>query len=163
METNQNRTIRYLQDLHAAELVTDDVLDKLADDAEAVTTIRVAAGNCAKECERRRETLAARLSLLGGQASGMKDFTNSALGVLSDIYNAGHDRTDKVTMDAIKAHAALHMIHASYAALHVYATSAGDSETADFALKYRDEAMKSAETLIPGIEASARSVNAVPA
>lgn len=161
MESTQNRTIRYLQDVHAAEKLTEDLLDKLADDDEAVPEMRSIAGDGAKECVRRRETVAARLHALGGQPSGMKDWTNSAMGVMSDIANAGHDRADKITMDAIKSHAALHMLHASYAALGAFAKMVNDSDTVEIAEKHSHEAMSSAETLIPAIEASAKSVFAL--
>lgn len=158
MESTLNRTIRYLQDVHAAEKLTEDLLDKLADDDEAVPEMRSIAGDGARGCERRRETIAARLQVLGSQPSGMKDWTNSVMGVASDIANAGHDRADKITMDAIKSHAALHMLHASYAALGSYSKLVSDAETEVIAGKHSHEAMSSAETLIPAIEASARSV-----
>lgn len=161
METTQNRTIRYLQDVHAAEKLTEDLLDKLADDDEAVPEMRSIAGDASRECVKRRETVAARLQVLGGQPSGIKDWTNSVMGVMSDVANAGHDRGDKITMDAIKSHAALHMIHASYAALAAFAKLVNDPDTEAIASKHSHEAMDSANTLIPAIEASARSVYAL--
>lgn len=156
-----NRTIRYLQDVHAAEKVTEDILDKLADDGEAVAEIRLVAGEGVRECLKRRETIAARLAALGGQASGAKDFANSTMGVLSDIYNAGHDRNDKITMDAIKAHSALHLLHGSYNALDAFTTLVNDPETSSIAATHANEAMMSAERLIPAIRSSAKSVLAV--
>lgn len=161
MESTQNRTIRYLQDVHAAEKLTEDLLDKLADDDEAVPEMRSIAGEAATACVKRRETVSARLLVLGSQPSGMKDWTNSVMGVASDIANAGHDRADKITMDAIKSHAALHMLHASYAALGSFAKLVNDAETQEIAGKHSHEAMLSADTLIPAIEASARSVLAL--
>jgi ferritin-like metal-binding protein YciE len=163
METTLNRTIRYLQDVHAAEKVTEDLLDKLSGDGEAVPEIRLVAGEGATECEKRRETVGARIQALGGQTSGLKDWTNSAMGVLSDIFNSGHDRTDKITMDAIKAHAALHMLHASYSALASFAGYVNDAETASIAERYSRESMMAAERLIPAIDASAKSVMFVAA
>ncbi len=161
METTQNRTIRYLQDVHAAEKLTEDLLDKLADDDEAVPEMRSIAGDASRECVKRRETLAARLLSLGGQPSGIKDWTNSFMGVVSDVANAGHDRGDKITMDAIKSHAALHMIHASYAALAAFAKVVNDLDTETIASKHSHGAIDSANALIPAIEASARSVYAL--
>lgn len=161
MENVRDQTIRYLQDLHAAEKVTEDILDKLADDAEAISSLRVVAGESVLECVNRRETIAARVAALGGSISSMKDFANSTLGVLSDIYNAGHSRADKITMDAIKAHAALHLLHASYCALNVFTQQSGDSDTAEIASRYLTESTTSAERLIPAIEASARATAGV--
>lgn len=161
MESTLNRTIRYLQDVHAAEKLTEDLLDKLAEDDEAVSEMRVIAGDAAKASLKRRETIAARLTALGSQPSGMKDWTNSFMGVMSDVANAGHDRADKITMDAIKSHAALHMLHASYAALASFSTMVNDTDTEHIARTYSHEAMESGNTLIPAIEASAKSVFAI--
>lgn len=161
MESTLNRTIRYLQDVHAAEKVTEDILDKLADDGEAVEEMRLVSGEGARETASRRETVAARLTALGGQPSGVKDFANSTMGVLTDMFNAGHDRNDKITMDAIKAHSALHMLHGSYSALEAFATLVNDPETASIATTHANEAMLAAERLIPAIKASAKSVLAV--
>jgi ferritin-like metal-binding protein YciE len=162
MEAIRDRTIRYLQDLHAAEKMTLDILDKLADDAEAVSGLRLTAGEAAKECSNWMQTISARVQTLGGNLSGMKDFANSALGVLSDIFNSGHDRADKITMDAIKAHAALHLVHGSCCALKSYAGSTGDPETTAIAERHCTESKNAAERLISGIEASAVQSIAMP-
>jgi hypothetical protein len=161
MESTLNRTIRYLQDVHAAEKLAEDLLDNLASDKEAVPEITLASAVAAKECVARRETISARLQALGGQTSGMKDLANSVAGVIGDIANAGHDRNDKITMDAIKSHGALHVLHASYMALGSFAKLVNDAETETIAAQHGEQAMKAAESLIPAIEASARSVYAV--
>lgn len=163
METTLDRTIRYLQDVHAAEKLVEDITDKLADDEDAVAEVRLVAGEATRECERRRESVAARIQTLGGQISGMKDWTNSAIGVLSDIFNSAHDRPDKITMDAIKAHAALHMLHASYTALGSFGNYVNDVDTAIIAERHANEAMMAAERFLPAISASARSIQFVPA
>ena len=61
-------------------------------------------------------------------------------------------------MDAIKIHAALHALHASYIALHSYAGFVNDTETEEIASRYANEAMLAADRMIPAIAASARSM-----
>lgn len=163
MESTKAQTIRYLQDLHAAEKLTEDILDKLADDAEAVATVRTVAAEGVRESTMRRETLEARVRSLDGNLSSLKDFANSTMGVLSDIFNSGHNRADKITMDTIKAHAALHMLHGSYCALSEFATAVNDPDTQQIAERYMEEAMASADRLMPAIRASARAAVSIPA
>lgn len=158
MESPTHKTIRYLQDLHAAEKVTEDILDKLADDAEAASEVRVSAAECARECQHRQESISARIKVLGSERSALKDFANSAMGIVSDIFNSGHDRTDLITMDTIKAHSAIHLVHGSYCALEAFCEMLGDRETAGLANLYRKETELAAARLVPAIEASARRV-----
>jgi hypothetical protein len=162
METTIDREIRYLQDIHAAEKLAGDLLDKLADDDDAIPELKLVCGEAARECDKRRATIIARVTVLGGQISGLKDFTNSVVGLVSDIWNSAHDREDKITMDAIKIHAALHVVHASYVALHSYAGFVNDNETEAIAGPYAEEAMRAAERMIPAIGASARSMVFIP-
>ncbi|MCC7231011.1 MAG: DUF892 family protein [Fimbriimonadaceae bacterium] len=159
METLKERTVRYMKDIHAAEKGLLDLLDNLARDADAPGELILICRDAVLDSEHRQAVLADRLKEMGSQPSGIKDFTNSAIGLVVDAMNAGHCREDKRTMDVIKAHAGCHLLHGTYSALEAYASWVNDDATATMAHLHRKETEDTASKLLPGIQACARWVS----
>lgn len=158
METLKERTVRYLKDIHAAEKGLLDLLDNLAKDADAPGELSLICKDAFLDSEHRQTVLADRLKEMGSQPSGIKNFANSAIGLVVDSVNAGHSRDDKRTMDVIKAHAGCHLLHGSYSALEAFASWVNDDATATMAHLHRKETEEAAGKLLPGIQTCARWV-----
>ncbi len=89
-ETSQDRVIRYLTDLHAAEVGGLKSLQTLA--AEATNSdLKSAATTHISESQSQADRLEARITALGGKVSGSKDVVNSIVSLGSAVLNIFHD------------------------------------------------------------------------
>ncbi len=151
MENSNEKTIRYLKDLHAAEAGTADIFEGLSRDDDLEPALRQQASQYFQQTKAQASAIEQRLHALGADNSGAKDFVNSLLSKASDLLNIGHDDEDKLTQDLIKAFAATNLHIGAYESLRAYTTTIGDNETAQFALQGRRQDEQVAKGLLQAI------------
>ena len=135
MENSNEKTVRYLKDLHAAEAGTADIFEGLSKDNDLEASLRQQAAGFHQTTRDQAQAIEQRLHALGADNSGAKDFMNNLLSKASDILNIGHDDEDKLTQDLIKAFAATHLHMGAYESLRAYASTIGDQESVQLAIR----------------------------
>jgi ferritin-like metal-binding protein YciE len=156
MEDTRDRTIRYLQDLHAAEKGAEDALEGLTRDDDTPGEVRTMASEALQNTRSRVNAIDRRITELGGDTSGMKDWGNTAMAKISDLFGSAHDDEDKLTQDLIKSHAGAHLIHGSYRALCSFCEATGDAQTLQLAQTNAMQVKTYAETALTAVDAAAR-------
>lgn len=156
METNDEKIKRYLQDLHAAECGTEQLVLMHAGNQRAPESVRNLCGAMVMQCRVRQHNIELRLNQTGGGISVSKDWMDTVAWQLSSLWNAAHDNVERMTMDLVKAHAGSHLLQGSYCALNAFADSVGDIETKELASKCMKECHEMAEGMIPLIDRIAR-------
>lgn len=151
MENSNEKTVRYLKDLHAAEAGTADIFEGLSKDDDLEPALRQQASQFYQQTKAQASAIEQRLHALGADNSGAKDFVNNLLSKASDLLNIGHDDEDKLTQDLIKAFAATNLHVGAYESLRAYATTIGDTETANFATQGRQQDEQVAKALLQAI------------
>lgn len=149
-EDVKHRTIRYLQDAHAAENGVDEVLKGFIDDTDdqglkALFTEEAAA------CRNQAQRIEARIRALGGDVSGAKGFMNSIFAKASEILHGAHDEYDKNTQNLIKAYTTFAGQRGMYESLIAWGTAIGDSETTQLGQQLKTEEEGFAERTFPHI------------
>jgi len=139
MENTNEKAIRYLKDLHAAESGTADIFEGLSKDDDLEADLRSSAAGWYQHTQSHQTAIQQRLQALGSDNSGTKDFINNVLSKASDILNIGHDDEDKLTQDLIKAYAAVSLNVGAYESLRAYSATIGDHDLSSFAEKGRSE------------------------
>jgi ferritin-like metal-binding protein YciE len=155
-DNTRDRTIRYLQDAHAAETGMVQILDSYIDDTDD-TEIRTLFQSHMATTRSQADRLEQRLRALGGDPSGGKGFLNSLVAKAADVMNSGHDEYDKNVMNLVKAYGAEHGERAMYESLYAWASAIGDMETARLAQEIQMEEEQTAERIFPLIRAYANS------
>lgn len=155
MENTKDKTIRYMQDSHAAEAGTADIFEGHAKDNDLDPSLRQAASEFLAQTKEKQRMLESRVKALGGDTSGTKEFVNNMLAKASDLLNIGHDDEDKVTQDLIKAFAAENLLLGSYESLRAYSQTVGDNETAQLAVELRGTSEGIAKKIFGAIGAKA--------
>ena len=156
MEHTNERTVRYLQDAHAAEVGIEKMLEKFADQAEAPEVAQLMREHLLVT-RRQAERLEARIRSFGEEPSGSKGFFNSIMAKVSELMNAAHDEEDQRTQDLVKAYATEHLEIGMYESLAAYCESIGDSETAQLARELQAEEEQAADLVFPHISLAAES------
>jgi ferritin-like metal-binding protein YciE len=159
MENHNERITRYMEDLHAAERGLMSILEGHLENKEAPSSIRQICSGVQAAAHGRMARLEIELDRRGHNPSSLKDMVNKAATKLSDLWNIGHDNTDKLTMDLIKAHAAAHLVHGSYHAFRAYSHSTGERIPAELAEEGARSSQESAESLLPAIQGVAGLVS----
>ncbi|RYG27222.1 DUF892 family protein [bacterium] len=149
-EDVKHRTIRYLQDAHAAETGIDDVLKGFIDDTDD-PEIKALFTEHAALTRNQADRLEARIKALGGDTSGSKSFFNSLMAKASEIMHGAHDEYDKNTQNLIKAYSTEHLERGMYESLIAWATAIGDIETANLGRQIQAEEVATAERIYPHI------------
>lgn len=155
-EDVKHRTIRYLQDAHAAETGIDDVLKGFIDDTDD-PNVKALFAEHAAETRAQAQRLEARLHALGGDTSGGKSFLNTIMAKASELLQGAHDEYDKNTQNLIKAYATEHLERGMYESLIVWSETIGDTETAQLARDIQAEEERTAQKLFPLIQQYART------
>ncbi len=137
MENSNEKTIRYLQDSHAAESGTAEIFEGHSRDNHLDANLRQQAGQFLATTREQQRLIEGRIHALGGDTSNTKGFVNNLLSKASDLLNIGHDSADKLTQDLIKTFAAENLHIGAYESLRAYATTIGDAETAQLAVQLR--------------------------
>jgi len=156
MESNTEKVQRYLQDLHAAECGTEQLVLMHATNQRVPESVREASSTFVNESRIRQQLIEERLRQLGSANSVPKDWMDSVASQLTTLWNAGHDSVERLTMDLVKIHASGHLLHGSYCALTGFSDSIGDIETKNLAEKGMRESVKMSESMIPLIDRIAR-------
>ena len=151
MENSQEQLARYMQDLHAAERGLEDILKGHVEHVDTPSTVRQACSAAAQAARTRMAAIDLNLTRIGGTAGSVRGLVNRAAIAFSDMWSMSHDATGKMTMELIKSHAAAHLIHASYFALHSYAKSIGDQMTEQLAEQGIRDSAATAKSLLPMI------------
>ena len=148
METNQERTIRYLSDAHAAEGGFEELLDGFRSDGNnpdlsaLYNTWLTSTGD-------HKRTLEARMKDLGANPSGAKGFINAFMAKASDWMNMGHDENDRRVQNLIKTYSTAHLKRGMYESLMAYSMSVGDSSTEAIAKQLKADAENMAAQFFP--------------
>ena len=150
MENPRDRLVRYLQDMHAAEVGITDTLREFVGEVNNMQ-VRAALQEHLTVTEGQAARLEQRLRALGEEPSGGKGFLNKMMGKIGDMLQGAHDEWDKTTQDLIKAYATEHLEMGMYAALASYARAFGDEEAALLAEQIMGEEKDAAERLRPMI------------
>lgn len=149
-EDVKHRTIRYLQDAHAAETGVDDVLKAYIDDTDD-SSLKALFTEQAAACRNQAQRIEARIRALGGDPSGAKGFMNMVFAKASEVLQGAHDEYDKNTQNLIKAYTSFHGQRGMYESLIAWGTAIGDSETADLGRQLQSEEVGFAERTFPHI------------
>lgn len=155
-EDVKHRTIRYLQDAHAAETGIDEVLKGFIDDTDD-PTIKAVFTEHAALTRNQAQRIEARLRALGGEPSGGKGFFNMLAAKASEIMHGAHDEYDKNTQNLIKAYSTEHLERGMYESLIAWSTAIGDTETAELGRQIQAEEVATAEKLFPLIQQYAQT------
>ena len=155
METQQERLVRYLNDMWAAEKALVDNLNEMADEVND-PNVRSIFLEHARVTKQQEENLEARIRALGEEPSGGKGFFNRIMSGFADLIQGAHDEYDKTTQDLCKAYAVEHLECAMYQSLESYANAIGDTSTATLCRQHYDQEKLAAETLWPLIAPSAQ-------
>lgn len=156
MESNVEKSRRYLQDLHAAECGTEQLLLTYASNSSAPESVRSTSTEVVMQCRNRQRQIEERLSQLGGNISTTKDWVDTMASQFTMLWNAGHDNIEKMTVDLVKAYATCHLLKGSYCALSSFSDSIDDYGTKELADKGMEESTHVAGSLIPLIQQIAR-------
>lgn len=149
-ETIQHRTIRYLQDAHAAQVGIKEALEAYAADTDD-SGLKTLFQSQLTQVQSQAQRIEARLTALGGDASGGKGFLNSVLAKASGIMQVAHDDFDKNTQNTIKAYTAAHGNRGLFESLIAWSTAVGDTETASLGRQLQQENVSAAEQIFPHI------------
>jgi ferritin-like metal-binding protein YciE len=155
-ENVKERLVRYLQDAHAAETGIEEVLDGFIDDTDD-PQIKSLFQQHRLETQSQAQRLEMRLNQLGDKPSGGKGFLNMIMGKVSELMHGAHDEYDKNTQNLIKAYATEHLERGMYESLYAYASSVGDTETANLARQIQAEEEATAQKLFPLIQQYAKT------
>ena len=161
METNQERTIRYLSDAHAAEGGFEELLDGYRSDGNNPDLQDLYNSWLTRKGDHKRE-LERRLRELGATPSGAKGFINAFLAKAGDWMNLGHDESDRRVQNLIKTYSTAHLERGMYESLAEFAMSTGDSATEAIAKSHRADAEAMAEQFFPLIGNFASGVTLEP-
>ncbi len=156
MENTFERTVRYLQDLHAAEKACEDLLWGLSKRTDGDIDFRELAEKGVVMSRARTVLLSKRIADLGGQTSNIKDWMNTVVGQMGDIRTIGHDNVDKNTMDLVKAYASCQSLLGIYTALASFASASNDQTTRTLAEDGRERCREFALDILPHIESTAK-------
>lgn len=151
MENTNEKAIRYLKDLHAAESGTADIFEGLSKDDDLESSLRQQASGWYQHTKGHASAIEQRLHALGGDNSSAKDFINNLIAKASDLTNIGHDNEDKLTQDLIKAYGGVGILVGSYESLRAFATVSGDNDLAQFAANGRSEDEALAKEILTAI------------
>ena len=155
-EEIKHRTIRYLQDAHAAQVGIEEALGSYKEDTEN-EGLKSLFDGLASGTRSQAQRIDARIKALGGDTSGGKNFFNSILAKATELMNSGHDDYDKNTQNIIKAYTAAHGNRGLFQSLVAWSEAIGDMETASLGKQLRDENASMAEQTYPHIEQHART------
>ena len=155
MENTKDKTIRYLQDSHAAENGTADIFEGHAKDNDLDASTRQMASEFLAQTREKQRMIEGRVKELGGGTSGTKDFVNNMLSKASDLLNIAHNDEDKMTQDLIKTFAAENLLLGSYESLRAYCSTVGDNDTAQLAVQLRNTSEAIAKKVFGAIGAKA--------
>lgn len=149
-ETTQHRTIRYLQDAHAAQTGIAEALEAYAsdtDDAGLKTLFQSQLTQVRSQSQR----IEARINALGGDTNGGKGFLNTIAAKASGLMSAGHDDFDKNTQNVIKAYTAAHGNRGLFESLIAWSSAIGDHESLNLGQQLQQENVAAAEQIFPHI------------
>ncbi len=146
-ETSKDRIVRYLSDLHAAEIGGLQSLKDIAAETND-EAVRATVQEHAVQTQSQADRVEARLNALGAKSNSAKATLNTLIGKGSDLLNAFHDQEDKQTQDVIKAYALENFEIGAYTSLHAYASAVGDYETAQLAKTIMGEEQLAGERLL---------------
>lgn len=147
-ENFKERTVRYLQDAHAAEGGIEEALKGYLNDSHDVN-ITAVFQNQLQNVQVTKDILETRLRELGETPSSGKGFLNSVLGKLSELMHGAHDEYDSTTQNLIKAYSANQLKRGMYESLVAFTAIAGDTETHQIGTKLRDAAANNADAIFP--------------
>ena len=148
METNQERTIRYLSDAHAAEGGFEELLDGFRSDGNN-PDLSALYNTWLTNTGDHKRTLEARMKELGANPSGAKGFINAFLAKAGDWMNMGHDENDRRVQNLVKTYSTAHLKRGMYESLMAYSMSVGDANTEAIAKKLKFEAEEMASQFFP--------------
>jgi len=151
MENTNEKSIRYLKDLHAAETGVADIFEGLAKDDDLESNLRQQASGWHQQTNAHASQIQQRLQSLGGDNSSAKDFINNLIAKASDLTNIGHDKEDKLTQDLIKAYSGVAILVGSYESLRAFASVSGDNDLSQFAANGRSEDEALAKEILSAI------------
>ena len=155
-EETTHRTIRYLQDAHAAQVGIEEALGSYkedTDDADLKALFESLASGTRSQAQR----IEARVKALGGDTSGGKNFFNSILAKATELMNSGHDDYDKNTQNVIKAYTAAHGNRGLFESFVAWAQSIGDAESLSLGQQLEQENAAAAERIFPHIALYAKT------
>lgn len=155
-ENFKERTIRYLQDAHAAEAGIEETLKGYLNDSHDGTVTGVFQSQLTN-VQVVKDIIETRLRELGDTPSTGKGFLNSMLGKLSEIMHGAHDEYDSTTQNLIKAYATNHLKRGMYESLVAYTAITGDTDTHQVGVKLRDTAAANANAIFPLIAGYAKT------
>lgn len=149
-EDVKHRTIRYLQDAHAAQVGIEEALGSYKEDTDDAG-LKALFDGLATQTRSQAQRIEAQLRALGGDTSGGKNFFNSILAKATELMNSGHDDYDKNTQNIIKAYTAAHGNRGLYESLNAWASSIGDQSTLTLGQQLQQENVSAAEQIFPHI------------
>jgi ferritin-like metal-binding protein YciE len=152
METYQHRLIRYLQDAHATELGIKQMLRQFADQCPDHDIAKRVFLEHMSVTDSQACRIAERLSELGAEPSGSKDFFSSLISKVNEMVVMDRDTYDQTTHNLIRAYATEHFEQGVYSSLLAYADACGDGTTAELAEEILSEEEEAAIKLFPLIE-----------
>ncbi|GEM_PF-792917 len=149
-EDVKHRTLRYLQDAHAAQVGIEEALGSYKEDTDDAG-LKALFDGLATQTRSQAQRIEAQIKALGGDTSGGKNFFNSILAKASELMNSGHDDYDKNTQNLIKAYTAAHGNRGLYESLIAWSTAIGDAQSTELGRQLQQENVSSAEQIFPHI------------
>jgi len=154
MMDTPNQTIKYIQNVHAAEQAACDMLEGMSEDQSLPPETRTTISNGLAEGKQRIGMLEQRLKSIGSDTSDMKDWLTGAAAKIGDWMKGGSD-SERETQDLIKVHSGAHFLHASYCALDSFSKAIGDTQTASLGQRFASQCEQFGQSVIPLVMASA--------
>lgn len=150
--------IRYIQEVHALEQGNMELLEAhnpgfaTIDATEIVQRYRLV-------CEDQLRTLNQRLLAFGVRQSAAKGIMNVIFGKATDFASVNQPGDERNTLLLVRFYGNAQLKGAMYDAIWAYATGLGDKETAEFALKFRQQEFDWALAMFPHIEQSTKGLD----
>ncbi|OJU61618.1 MAG: hypothetical protein BGO01_06000 [Armatimonadetes bacterium 55-13] len=132
MESNQDRLVRYLQDLHALEVSSLQMIEHPLN-RDLLTAGTELFDEYCLQVKTQLAALQYQLGRLGHEPSKLKGFFNGLVGVASEWTDIAHDEADRATMACIRYYATSQTKSATYEALSAFAKMINETPVMEMA------------------------------
>lgn len=147
--------IRYFQDVHALEQGGMEVLDAFNPGFASIEATEIVE-RYKLVCEDHLRALNGKLASFGAGQSAAKGIMNVIFGKAADFANINQGGEDRTTFLLVRYYGNAQLKGAMYDAIWAYATGLNDKDSADLALKFRQEEFDWALAIFPFIAESTK-------
>src|SRR5262249_30639169 len=140
MHSPRERLIRYLDDAWAVEKAQVAALDDAADKLHA-NGLRTMLKEQRQTAPAQEENIEEKIRAFGEEPTTSKSFLSKLLAKIGEGLHEAEDEYDAATQTVLKEYAALHFKRAMYDALRSYAEVVDETDIANLASRYADQAL----------------------